>query len=214
VAAVQDEAAALVVQVLDPQPGESVLDCAAAPGGKALHAAERMNNAGRLVALDAHAGKLALVERAARAHGVTIIETVAADLRKAAGRPALAGAFDRVLLDAPCSGTGVLGRRADLRWNRSETDIAELAALQDELLDAAAATVRPGGLLVYSTCSIEDEENAARVAAFLARRPEFAREDVDGLVPPAMRTPDGDYQALPHVHGTDGAYAARLRHDG
>ena len=120
-----------------------MLDCAAAPGGKALHAAERMDNTGRLVALDAHAGKLALVERAARAHGVTIIETAAADLRKAAGRPALARAFDRVLLDAPCSGTGVLGRRADLRWNRSEADISELAA-QDRCFKIRFAIERYG----------------------------------------------------------------------
>jgi 16S rRNA (cytosine967-C5)-methyltransferase len=119
-----------------------------------------------------------------------------------------------VLLDAPCTGLGVLAKRADLRWNRREEDFAELTALQDDLLDAATRHVRPGGLLVYSTCTMEPEENAERVAAFLARHPDFRREAVGERVPEAMRTPEGDYAALPHRHGTDGAYAARLRREG
>src|SRR5690606_6039564 len=171
--AVQDEAAALVVRALDPQPGWSLLDAAAAPGGKALYAAVLISNNGRIVALDVHARKLELLRHAAAAHGVTIVETVAADLRQAAPAPAFHDAFDAVLLDAPCSGLGVLARRADLRWSRTEADLAELTALQDALLDAAAAAVRPGGLLVYSTCSIEPDENEGRVAAFLARHAGF-----------------------------------------
>ncbi len=206
-ASVQDEAAAMVVRVLDPQPGETILDAAAAPGGKALYAAERMGNAGRVLALDAHAGKLRLLTKAAIEHGLGIIETVAADLREAP----LDAVFDRVLLDAPCSGTGVLGRRADLRWNREEADIESLTRLQDELLDAAAGAVRPGGLLVYATCSLEPEENRDRVDAFLARHADFAPEHVAEPIPTLMRTDEGDYAALPQVHGTDGAFAARLR---
>ena len=211
--AVQDEAAGLVVRVLDPQPGEAVLDGAAAPGGKAVYAALRMARAGadagpsRVVALDVSRAKTALVAKSAEAHGVAdVVETVAADLTTwTPPRP-----FDRVLLDAPCSGTGVLAKRADLRWNRSPEDLKELAALQDRLLDAAASHVRPGGLLVYSTCSVEAEENDDRVAAFLDRQPDFVVEPVGDLVPEPMR--DGDvYRALPHVHGTDGAFAARLR---
>lgn len=210
-AVVQDEGAAMVVRVLDPQPGDAVLDAAAAPGGKTLYAAERMGARGRVVALDVSEGKLRLLAAAAAAHGVGFVETVVADLRAATKRPGLREAFDRVLLDAPCSGLGVLGRRADLRWNRSEADLATLADLQDELLDAAALAVRPGGLLVYATCSVEPEENEDRVAAFLERRAEFAAEDVGDRVPAAMRTPAGHYAALPHRHGTDGAFAARLR---
>ena len=212
--AVQDEAAGLVVRVLDPRPGEAVLDGAAAPGGKAVYAAQRMTaggadrrRAGRLVALDVSEAKTALVAEAARAQGVgETVETVAADLTTwEPPRP-----FDRVLLDAPCSGTGVLAKRADLRWNRSPEDLRGLAALQDRLLDAAAACVRPGGLLVYSTCSVEAEENDDRVRAFLDRHADFALEPVGDLVPAPMR--DGAvYRALPHVHGTDGAFAARLR---
>lgn len=208
--AVQDEAAGLVVRVLDPQPGETVADVAAAPGGKAVYAALRMQDRGRLLAFDAHPARLGLVARAARAHGLSIVETEAADVRALAARPERPEA-DRVLLDAPCSGLGVLAKRADLRWQRREEDIAELAALQDDLLEAAAALVRPGGLLVYATCTLEPEENEVRVEAFLARHPDFVREDVRGLVPETMRTEEGDYRALPHRHGTDGAYAARLR---
>jgi 16S rRNA (cytosine967-C5)-methyltransferase len=211
VATVQDEAAAMVVSVLDPQPGESILDAAAAPGGKTLLIAERMANRGRLLAMDVHARKLGLLERAAAAHGASVVEPQAADLRTAADRPGVAESFDRVLLDAPCSGLGVLSRRADLRWNRTPEDLGRLVSLQDELLDAAAKTVRPGGLLVYATCSIEPVENQERVEAFLGRRPDFGREDVGSVVPTEVRTSDGDYAALPHVHGTDGAYAARLR---
>lgn len=203
---VQDEAAGLVVRVLDPQRGEAVLDAAAAPGGKAVYAALRMGDAGRVVALDVSEAKTALVREAAQRQSVESVEAVAGDLTEWSA-PTL---FDRVLLDAPCSGTGVLAKRADLRWNRAPKDLAELAALQDQLLDAAARNVAPGGLLVYSTCSIEPTENDERVRNFLARQPHFRLEPVGERVPEAMR--DGDvYRALPHVHGTDGAFAARLR---
>ena len=124
--------------------------------------------------------------------------------------------YDRVLLDAPCSGTGVLAKRADLRWRRTPEELRQLAALQGELLDAAAGLVAPGGLLVYSTCSIEQEENEQQVAAFLARQPGYELEAVPAGtgVPPQCLAPDGCLRMLPHVHGTDGAFAARLRRRG
>ena len=205
-AAVQDEAAGLVVRVLDPQPGERVLDAAAAPGGKAIYAALRMENAGTVTALDVSVSKTRLVEAAAQRQGATVVEAVAGDLAEwKAG-----DLYDRVLLDAPCSGTGVLAKRADLRWNRQPEDLGALTALQDRLLDAAAGHVRPGGVLVYSTCSVETEENDDRVEAFLTRHPDFVLDPVGPRVPDAFR--DGDvYRALPHLHGTDGAFAARLR---
>ena len=204
--AVQDEAAGLVVRALGPQPGEAVLDAAAAPGGKAVYAALRMDNEGEVLALDVSEAKAALVRQSAERQGAPIVEAVAGDLT-AWAPPRL---FDRVLLDAPCSGTGVLAKRADLRWNRQPDDLAELAVLQDRLLDAAAQAVRPGGLLVYATCSVEPEENDSRVASFLGRHPTFGVEPVGEAVPAPFR--DGAlYRALPHVHGTDGAFAARLR---
>ncbi|MEO0558317.1 MAG: 16S rRNA (cytosine(967)-C(5))-methyltransferase RsmB [Bacteroidota bacterium] len=204
--AVQDEAAGLVVRVLDPQPGDRVLDAAAAPGGKAVYAASRMQDTGTVVALDISEAKTRLVQDAADRHGLSILETVAADFRTWTSDKT----FGKVLLDVPCSGTGVLSKRADLRWNRSPEDLIGLATLQDELLDAGAKRVRPGGVLVYSTCSIEPEENEHRIEAFLHRHPEFRRQPVGDSVPEPMRSPDGTYAALPHVHGTDGAFAARL----
>ncbi len=210
-AVVQDEAAALVVHVLDPQPGETVFDVCAAPGGKAVYAAARMENRGRLVASDVHEGRLRLVGRAAVATGATIVEMRAGDVAARAAEAIAAGDLaDAVLVDAPCSGTGVLARRADLRWQRGEADLLGAAELQARLLGEASALVKPGGRLVYSTCSMEPEENERQVDAFLAAHPDFARESVAGRVPDAFVTDAGDYAALPHVHATDGAYAARL----
>jgi len=208
--AVQDESAGLVVRCLDPQPDQTVLGLCAAPGGKAVYAAQRMGS-GTLHAFDIHEGRLGLVEEAAGAHDLAdVIRTQAADARDLAGRNDRPQA-DRVLLDVPCSGLGVLSKRADLRWQRRESDMDELTQLQAELLAAAAPLVRPGGWLVYSTCTIEPEENEAQVEAFLDEHPAFERVSVDGAVPKAMQTPSGDFASLPHRDAVDGAYAARLR---
>lgn len=210
VCVVQDEAAGLVVHILDPQSGDSVLDAAAAPGGKALYAAARMGNKGHIVANDIHDSRTRLIESAARTQGIHIIETHVGDLRDFDH----SAHFERVLLDAPCSGTGVLAKRSDLRWNTSFEKLTDLVALQDELLDAASKHVSLGGLLVYATCSIEREENEDRVGAFLSRHPGYALEAVESIVPDEMYTQAGFYQALPHTHQTDGAFAARLRKHG
>ena len=209
--AVQDESAGLVVQLLDPQPGDTVLDGCAAPGGKAMHAAARMEGTGTLLAIDAQADRLDRVEQAAETHGVDdLVQTKAADLRVWATSPDPPQA-DRVLVDVPCTGLGVLAKRADLRWRRSPEDLEEMAALQDELLDAAARLVRPGGLLLYSTCTTEPEENEHRIDAFLARHVEFTLESAEGHVPDEMVSDAGFLTTLPHEHRTDGAFAARLR---
>jgi len=205
--AVQDEAAGLVVRMLAPQPRETILDGAAAPGGKALYAAQLMKNEGRIVAVDLHEARTRLIGTAAGAHGSRIIEPQTADLRTAE----FDTQFDRVLLDVPCSGLGVLAKRADLRWQASLDKIEELVGLQDELLDAAAHHGRPGGLLVYSTCTIAPEENAERVRAFLERHSSFSTEQVESVAPTSMQTPEGYFATLPHIHGMDGAFAARLR---
>ncbi|KAI3431816.1 hypothetical protein D9Q98_010569 [Chlorella vulgaris] len=258
-AQVQDEAAGLVVALLDPQPGESLLDACAAPGGKTLFAAARMRGQGTITALDLSASRLEALRRAAeRQPDGRMVKVCASDLRRFATlriRPgaamdastlALAAAapaarrsigerdggspggdsggaagrqpwhYDRVLLDAPCSGTGVLAKRADMRWRRTPAMVAELAALQSELLNAAAVLVAPGGLLVYSTCSIEAQENQDQLAAFLKRHPEYALEppSPSAGLPPQCLSPDGCLRMLPHQHGTDGAFAARLRRQG
>ena len=211
--AVQDESAGLVVRLLDPQPGETVVDTCAAPGGKALYAALRMQDQGRVLAFDVHAGRLRLAEEAAAVQGVSIVQGEAADLRDLADR-AEPPTADRVLLDAPCSGLGVLAKRADLRWQRAAESLDALTTLQDELLDASARLVRPGGLLVYSTCTMEPDENQARIEAFLAGHAGFQVESAEGFVPAAMVTPEGYYATIPHRHGIDGAFGVRLRQQG
>ena len=210
VCAVQDESAGLAVRLLDPQPGETLVDTCAAPGGKAIYAALQMRNQGRVLAMDINRGRLALAQKAAAAHGVAIVETETHDLCDYAHSPGRVLA-DRVLLDAPCTGLGVLARRADLRWRRSPGDLRDLVTLQDQLLDAAARLVRPGGVLLYSTCSIEKEENEDRIAAFLSRQEGFHVEMAMPWLPEALVTPEGYLATLPHRHGVDGAFAARLR---
>lgn len=202
----QDEASMAVAHVVDPQPGETILDLCAAPGGKATHLAELMANEGRVVALDVNASRLGLVRQAADRLGVGIVETVQADAR--AWRPA--GQFDRVLLDAPCSSLGVLARRAEARWRRSEQDIAGLVKLQAELLNSAVSLVKSGGILVYSTCTISEPENQAQVAAFLERHGEFEPGDPDRGVDGEVRSGPGWIQFMPHVNGTDGIFVAKL----
>ena len=190
---IQDPSTLLSVQMLDPQPGENILDLCAAPGGKTTFLAQRMENRGAILATDAHADRLALIEQNCRRLGVTCVTTkLAADLPPAP-------AFDRILLDAPCSNTGVLRRRVDLRWRLQPAEITRLAATQTRLLEQAAARLRPAGTLVYSTCSLEPEENQAVVKNFLTAHPDFRL--------------DTEHQLTPHTDAVDGAYVARLRHD-
>ncbi|KAL9444693.1 hypothetical protein AB3S75_017812 [Citrus x aurantiifolia] len=207
--AVQDESAGLVVAVVDPQPGQSIVDCCAAPGGKTLYMASRLSGQGLVNAIDINKGRLRILNETAKLHQVnSVIRTIHADLRTFADNSTVK--YDKVLLDAPCSGLGVLSKRADLRWNRRLEDMEELKILQDELLDAASLLVKPGGVLVYSTCSIDPEENEERVEAFLFRHPEFSIDPADGLVPSDFVTKDGFFFSDPVKHALDGAFAARL----
>jgi len=209
--AVQDESAGLVVRLLDPQPGETIVDTCAAPGGKSIAAALRMQGEGRVWAVDRHEGRLQMVSESAQSHGVgDVVDTEAADARTLPGHSDLPPA-DRVLVDAPCSGLGVLSKRADLRWQRSPDDLDDLVELQDALLDAAAALVRPGGVLVYATCTIEPEENEARIERFRDDHPEFGLDPATAWIPDELVTDDGFFASLPHRHQIDGAFAARLR---
>lgn len=206
--AVQDESAGLVSQVLDPQPGEYILDACAAPCGKTIHSGLLMRNEGRLIGIDVNAERLQRGLRTALKHGLSIMSVLPGDFSTMTPSEAVPMA-DRVLIDAPCTGLGVLARRPDLRWRRDETAIRELVELQDRLLDAAALFVAPGGYLVYSTCTITPEENEDRVEAFLQRHPGFAVDALDHTI--SSKVVAGDALAtLPHRDGMDGAFAVRL----
>ncbi len=205
---VQDESSMQVAHVLDPQPGEFVIDMCSAPGGKTTHLAERMKNKGKILALDVYDAKLARVEENAKRLGVSIIETRLLDARGAGD--AYPNQADRVLVDVPCSGLGVLRRRPDARWRKSEEEIKKLPALQSELLESAARAVKPGGVLVYSTCTIESAENEEVVRAFLHSHTDFA-PDATGEHLPLKPSSDDMVQFYPQRDGIDGFFIARLR---
>ncbi len=200
---VQDAAHALVCRYAGLAPGAQVYDACAAPGGKAV-ALERLGAC--VVAGDARRDRIGRLTETVRRCGVAI-RVVAADLLSA---PFAAASLDVVLVDAPCSATGTMARHPDARWRVSERAITRAAERQRRLLDAAARLVKPGGVLVYATCSLEPEENSAIVNDFLARHAGLGREPATGAVPTALLTAEGDFQSLPQRHGMDGAYAARL----
>ena len=199
----QDEASQAVVAVLDPGPGDSVLDTCAAPGGKATAAAERAGASGRVVAGDVHAGRLTLVQRAAARLAVAV-ECVVADGRTL---PVRGRAFDRVLVDAPCTGLGVLRRRPEARWRVRPEDAATLAALQRELLRDAARAVRPGGTLVYSVCTLTRDETTAVDEWAADELPELSAGERPGT---PWRPWGRGALLLPHDAGTDGMFVLRL----
>ncbi len=209
---VQGEASMLVAELVGAQPGERIADLCAAPGGKATQLAAVLHTRGLLLACDLQSRRLALVRDNARRLGLDRIRLVVHD----AGRPAIRpGSLDRALLDAPCSGTGVLRRHPEIRWRRELDDVHRLASLQARLLDAAAQTVRPGGRLVYSVCSLEPEEGSEVVQRFLQRRSDY-RIDEPGDVPEALVDRSGGFPHLlthPQRHGLDGFFAAVLQRD-
>jgi 16S rRNA (cytosine967-C5)-methyltransferase len=202
---VQDESAVLPCLLIDPQPGDRVLDLCAAPGGKTTAIAEMMKNAGQVVALDKYEAKLHLIRGSCERLGLQNVTLLAGDAATLAQDPA-----DRVLLDAPCSGLGVLAKKPDIKWKRDNTDIAKLARLQAEMLDQAARLVKPGGVLVYGTCTMEPEENRGVVGSFLSRHPEFLLEDASRFVSKELVSSDGYIETFPHRHRMDGSFAARL----
>ena len=209
-AQVQDESSMLVAHVVAPQPGEFIIDCCSAPGGKTTHMATLMQNRGRIVACDIYEHKLTRIEDNAHRLGLSIIETQLLDAREL-GRK-YPGRADRVLVDAPCSGLGVLRRKPDARWHKQPEELAGLPALQLAILQSAAEAVKPGGVLVYSTCTIEPEENQAVVKAFLDGAPGFCMEQTGSFLPTAgTHSRDTLVQLLPQRDGTDGFFIARMQ---
>ena len=204
---VQDISTGIPVRLLKPQAGETVLDMCAAPGGKTGFIAEMMNNQGTLLALDRHHNRAGQLQDNLKRLGVYAAYVVAADATQIPS----AQKFDRVLLDAPCSGFGVLSKRVDLKWKRSAQDIENMQRLQLQLLSAAAEAVRVNGIIVYSTCTIETEENEGVVEQFLQNHPEFVLDDLSGELPEAYLWHKNYVRTFPHKHKIDGSFAARLR---
>jgi 16S rRNA (cytosine967-C5)-methyltransferase len=209
---VQDEASQLVVGLLDPQAGERILDVCAAPGGKTTAIAERIGEGGTTLALDRHPRRLALVRRAARRLQLFEIQCAARDVSRPIRDLAVGDGFDRVLVDVPCSGLGTLRRNPDARWRVRAGDPGRLAEVQLSILSNAAAVLRPGGCLVYSTCTLMPEENEEIVDSFLKSFPEFVLASADAA-PTEVRElvgSDGFLRCFPHIHDTDGFFAARF----
>lgn len=215
---IQDESSMLVAAVADPKPGMQVLDCCAAPGGKSTALAEKMQNKGKVIANDIHPHKEALIKQQAERLGLTCIETMTGDAIDLSSRLPK-HSCDIVLLDAPCSGLGVIRRKPEIKWTKTAEDILSLAILQSQLLRRVQALVKPGGVLVYSTCTIADEENQQTIQHFLAENPEFSLdtgwpEEVLAPLREQGKLPNhfsGMLQILPQMFGSDGFFIARLR---
>jgi 16S rRNA (cytosine967-C5)-methyltransferase len=205
---IQDIGAMMIARVLNPQPGEMILDYCSAPGGKATHLAALMSNQGKVVALELHDHRVELIKRLANRTGATMIQTIQHDGTKPFGQP---NSFDRILLDAPCSGTGVLGRKIDARWQKTYEQLAELTGLQQALLKQAYACLKPGGTLVYSTCSLEWEENEKNLQWFLSEEPTATLESFKLPMPEETLIPEGFYTLLPQKLGGDGFFIAKIR---
>ena len=213
---VEDEAAQLIPPLLDPQPGHTILDACAAPGGKATHLAELMRNQGRIVAMDRHKDRVVRLEENCRRLSATAVMPVVGDAR----RPAEAlsthvlASVDRVLLDAPCSGLGVLRRHPEAKPKKHTAMFARHHRLQCELLAAVGAVLRPDGVLVYSTCSIEPEETEEVIEQFCHHHQQWQRESVAPWVPPSALpfvTPQGALSTMSNDCGMDAFYAVRMR---
>jgi len=209
---IQGESSALVAPMLEPQPGETVVDLCSAPGGKTTHLAELMADCGLVYAIEQHSARLGLVEKAALRLGLSCIKPVVADGRSVAGLDLKQP--DALLVDAPCSGLGVIGRLPEIKWRRREEDLAELQKLQLELLAAAALLLPQGGRLIYSVCTTEPEETLQLVEKFDCKNPGFARETLAQRLPPALQegqNTTGAITILPHRHGLDGFFIAGWR---
>jgi len=213
---VQDEGSQLVGYLVAPKRSEMVVDFCAGAGGKTLHLGALMRSQGRLYAFDTNERRLANLKPRLARSGLSNVHPQRLGSERDTKIKRLAGKIDRVLVDAPCTGFGTLRRNPDLKWRQPESSLAELAEKQRAILAAAATLVKPGGRLVYATCSVLPDENEAVVAAFLAARPDFIAGDAAAELARAGIALDTGpaLTLLPHRHGCDGFYAAILERTG
>lgn len=213
---IQDESSMLVGHALNPAHGSRVIDATAAPGGKSTHIAQLMENTGVILSYDIHPHKIKLIQENTRRLGIINIQAEVGDARQMPED--LANWADYVLLDAPCSGLGVLRRRPDSRWRKEAYQIPAILRLQREMLESVSKCVRPGGVLLYSTCTITHEENLGQIMEFIKDHQEFVLDDLTPFLPTNMAdepgVKKGYLQLLPHVHGMDGFFMARMRKRG
>ncbi|MBU4352956.1 MAG: 16S rRNA (cytosine(967)-C(5))-methyltransferase RsmB [Nanoarchaeota archaeon] len=202
---IQDESAALPTMLLNPQPGERVIDLCAAPGGKTTHIAELMRNQGSIIAVDKYDYKLGLIKTSCERLGITIVDYKVSDAGELDDLPA-----DKVLADVPCSGLGVLRKKPDIKWKRDISDINKLIGYQKSILENAAKLTKPGGVIVYSTCTTEPEENMLLIQEFLKSHPEFSIDDASKYVNHELVNNSGCVETFPHKHHMDGSFAVRL----
>ena len=204
---IQDESSMLPATVLNPQPGMKVLDMCAAPGGKTTHLAEMMNNEGSILATDLHPKKLDLIEENTARLGLNIVQTAPLDGRKAA--EFLKPEYDAILVDAPCSGLGVMRRKPDIKYTKREEDLASLQTIQLGILDNAVQLLKSGGRLVYSTCTVDRNENEGTVQAFLEAHPEMEAIQLENLpIQLDAKQQNGMLQVFPQDFGGDGFFVA------
>ncbi len=213
---VEDEAAQLVPLLLDAKPGQRALDACAAPGGKCSHIAALMENQGEIVATDPEPRRLKRLEANLRTLGITCVETVgtAHEADRASSWFQDQQGFDRILVDAPCSGLGVLRRHPEAKWQKTSSQLDRHGERQAGILERVARYLRPGGILVYSACSTEPEETTQVVSRFCQDHPEFCRESSARWLPPhahSLTNPDGDFLTSGFRYNMDGFFAARLR---
>jgi 16S rRNA (cytosine967-C5)-methyltransferase len=210
---IQDESSMIVAYALGVQKDEKILDACAAPGGKSTHIGEKLLNSGQVISLDLHEHKVKLISDNVFRLGLENIETKVMDSRRA-NEYFPHETFDRILLDAPCSGLGVMRRKPDLKYTKSEEDVQSLHTIQLELLHSVAPLLKKGGILVYSTCTVDESENENVIESFLAEHHEFAGDvAMSERVPEAIRPLVKQYslQVLPQYFGSDGFYIACLR---
>jgi 16S rRNA (cytosine967-C5)-methyltransferase len=207
----QDEASQLVTTILDPRPGETILDACAAPGGKTTHIAQRMGNEGKIHALDLTVEKLKWIDEGCRRLGVTMVNTIRGNASRTFPVPEGTG-FDRILADVPCSGFGTLRRNPDLKWRKGTEDILRLRDLQSSILNNLSGYLLPEGTLVYSTCTVFHEENENVVEEFISHHPEFRLDPIDKVLPERCHlfVKGGYFRTFPRGDGMDGFFAARL----
>lgn len=202
---IQDTSASMAAKLTNAQPNDMIIDLCAAPGGKSFYMAEMMKDSGKIIALDKYTAKINIIDEAIDRMGYTCVLPLHGD----ATEFITDDKFDIVVADAPCSGLGTLSKKPDIKWKREREDIYKLADSQKLILDNAAKLVKDGGVLVYSTCTTEPEENVDNIKWFMQKYPEFTLDPAERYLPKEVCL-DGMMQTFPHIHGIDGAFGARL----